>query len=120
MDAGRVHPDKQTFWPPEIRSLPRVVIPVSGVTGHCLRDDRRQVVFFEIEEGTSFPDHSHCAQWGTVVAGEMTLEIEGQAELFQAGDVYHIPEGVRHRASFSTRTFLIDLFAANDRYPVQP
>ena len=120
METGKVQPEKTTLWPPEITSLPKVVVPVSGVTGHCLRDDGRQIVFFEIEEGTSFPDHSHCAQWGTVVSGEMTLEIAGHTELFQAGDVYHIPEGSWHRASFSTRTHLIDLFAAPDRYPVQP
>ncbi len=108
-----------SIWPPEILALPQIVIPVSGVVGYCLRDGQRQVIFFDMEEGLSFPDHSHCAQWGTVVAGEMTLEVEGHAELYEAGDVYHIPEGAKHRVSFSARTFLIDLFAAPDRYPVQ-
>jgi len=109
-----------SIWPPEVLALPKVVIPTSGVIGHCMRDQQRQVVFFDMEEGCSFPDHSHCAQWGTVVAGEMTLEVGGHTELYQAGDVYHIPEGAKHRASFSQRTFLIDLFASPDRYPVQP
>jgi quercetin dioxygenase-like cupin family protein len=109
-----------SIWPQEISTLPKVVVPVSGVTGYCLGNAERQIVFFDMEEGTSFPDHSHCAQWGTVVAGEMTLEVDGHTELYQPGDTYHIPEGVRHRASFSQRTFLIDLFAAPDRYEVQP
>jgi len=120
METGKAHVGRKTLWPPEITSLPKVVVPVSGVTGHCLRDGERQIVFFEIEEGTSFPDHSHCAQWGTVIAGELTLEVDGQAELYLPGDTYHIPEGARHRASFSKRTYLIDLFGAADRYPVQP
>ena len=119
MDTGSERPPL-SIWPREILSLPKVVMPVSGVTGFCLRNDEKQVIFFEIEEGTSFPDHSHCEQWGTVVAGEMTLEIGGHTDLYQPGDAYHIPEGSRHRASFSERTYLIDLFAAPDRYPVQP
>jgi quercetin dioxygenase-like cupin family protein len=118
METGKMHSD-QVIWPEEILSLPKVVIPVAGVTGFTLRNEEKQVVFFEMEEGTSFPDHSHCDQWGTVVAGEMTLEIDGQTELYLPGDVYHIREGVRHRASFARRTFLIDLFASPDRYPVQ-
>ncbi len=119
MESGKTQHDTG-IWPEEITRLPKVVIPVAGVTGYTLRDRQKQVVFFDMEEGTSFPDHSHCDQWGTVVAGEMTLEVDGQVELYQAGDVYHIPEGVKHRSSFARRTFLIDLFAAPDRYPVRP
>ena len=119
METGRTEPGL-SLWPREILSLPLVVVPISGVIGHCLRNDDRQIVFFEIDEGTSFPDHNHCEQWGTVVAGEMTLEIGGHTDLYQQGEVYHIPEGASHRASFSERTFLIDLFARPDRYPVQP
>ncbi len=119
METGKTRADNGNLWPPEIKALPKVVVPVSGVTGHCLRDGTRQIVFFEIDEGTSFPDHSHCAQWGTVVAGELTLEVGGQVELFGPGDTYHIPEGAKHRASFSKRTYLIDFFGAPDRYPVQ-
>ena len=108
----------ESLLPAEITSLPKVEIPVAGITGYCLSNQEKQIVFFEIEEGVSVPDHSHCAQSGTVVSGEMTLDVEGQTNLYQPGDVYHIPQGARHRASFSKRTFVIDLFDAPDRYPV--
>lgn len=104
--------------PPEILALPQVVVPIPGVTGYCVRDREKQLVFFIMEEGVSFPDHSHCTQRGTVVSGEMTLEIEGRTELYQPGDSYYVPEGVTHRAHFSKRTCLIDLSDAPDRYRV--
>lgn len=102
--------------PTEILTLPKVEIPVDGVMGFCLRDDEKQVVFFVFEEGVSFPDHSHCDQRGMVVSGEMTMEINGQTNLYQAGEIYEVPEGVVHRANFSERTILIDMSDAPNRY----
>ncbi len=69
-------------------------------------------------EGVSFPDHSHCEQRGLVIAGEMTIEIDGQTNLYQAGDTYVVPDGVRHRATFSKPTVLIDMSDAPDRFSV--
>jgi quercetin dioxygenase-like cupin family protein len=107
-----------TILPPEILSLPKVEIPVSGVTGYCLQNDERQVVFFVFEEGVSFPDHSHCAQRGVVISGEMTMEIDGETNLYEAGDQYFVPEGVTHRATFSRPTVLIDMSDVAERYGV--
>ena len=104
--------------PPEILTLPKVEVPVDGVTGFCLNDDQKQIVFFVFEEGVSFPDHAHCDQRGMVVSGEMTLEINGETNLYQSGDTYKVSEGVVHRANFSTRTILIDMSDAPDRYPM--
>ena len=68
----------EQILPPEILSLPKVEIPVSGVAGYCLQNDEKQVVFFVFDEGVSFPDHSHCDQRGMVISGEMIIEIEGK------------------------------------------
>jgi quercetin dioxygenase-like cupin family protein len=108
----------ERILPEEILGLPKVEVPVAGVTGFCLQNDEKQLVFFFMDEGVSFPDHSHCTQSGTVVSGEMVLEVNGQTELYQDGDVYHVPEGVSHRVNFSKPTFLIDLSDAPDRYKV--
>ncbi len=115
MDSARTI---DNLLPPEIMALPKVEIPVDGVTGYCLKDDRKQVVFFVFEEGVSFPDHSHCDQRGLVISGEMVIDIEGQSNLYQAGDQYRVPEGVKHRASFTQQTVLIDMSDAPDRYRV--
>lgn len=102
--------------PPEILDLPKVEVPIDGVTGFGLHDEERQVVFFVFEEGVSFPDHSHCDQRGMVISGEMTIEIDGQTNLYETGDVYEVPEGVVHRANFAQRTVLVDMSDAPDRY----
>jgi len=102
--------------PLEILCLPKVEVPVAGVTGYCLSDDEKQVVFFIFEEGVTFPDHAHCEQRGILISGEMTLEIEGKTNLYQAGDQYIVPEGANHRANFSKRTVLVDMSDAPNRY----
>ncbi|HPF71355.1 MAG TPA: cupin domain-containing protein [Candidatus Krumholzibacteria bacterium] len=115
MDHPQSHPAFKLL-PREILSLPKVEVPVAGVTGYSMCDDEKQLVFFLFDEGVSVPDHSHCEQRGMVVSGEMLIEIEGETNLFQAGDFYVVPANVRHRASFSRPTFVIDLSALPDRY----
>jgi quercetin dioxygenase-like cupin family protein len=104
--------------PEEVLALPKVEMPVDGVTGFALSDDEKQVVFFVFEEGVSFPDHAHCAQRGTVLSGEMVMELDGRTNLYQSGDHYHVPENVPHRTVFTKRTVLVDLSDDPARYPV--
>jgi len=118
MDPVKTHPAAEIL-PPEVLALPAVEIPVAGVTGYCLQNDDKQVVFFVFEEGVSLPDHAHCEQRGMVISGEMVLEVEGETNLYEAGDHYRVPEGARHRANFSTQTLVIDMSDAPDRYVIR-
>lgn len=106
----------KSFWPKEIETLPQVAIPVAGVTGHTLKNAEKQIFFLRFEEGTNVPDHSHGAQWGYLVSGEMTLEIDGRTELYEPGDVYYIPAGKKHRTVFSRESYVIDMTDDLDRY----
>ena len=115
MEAARTQ-KIENILPPEVLSLPKVEIPVSGVTGYSLQNDEKQIVFFVFEEGVSFPDHSHCEQRGMVMSGEMIIEIEGKSNLYQAGDHYRVPGDVNHRALFSQKTVLIDMSDTPNRY----
>ena len=115
MDQLKTHP-ASSLLPPEIMSLPKVEMPVAGVTGYTLTDGEKQLVFFLFDEGVSIPDHTHCEQRGMVVSGEMLIDIDGETNLYQAGDFYVVPAGARHRTSFSQPTFVIDLSDAPDRY----
>jgi len=117
MESAKAQSTNNIF-PQEILSLPKVEVPVAGVTGYCLKNEEKQLVFFVMEEGVSFPDHSHCTQTGTILSGEMILEINGRTELYQDGDDYYVPEGVLHRTNFARKTYLIDLSDAPDRFPV--
>ena len=92
---------------------------IGFIVGYSLANEEKQCVFYLIEEGVSAPEHAHCALVGTVVDGEMTLEIDGKIDLLGPGDVYRIPEGTNHRASFSKSSVVIELYDRPDRYPIR-
>jgi quercetin dioxygenase-like cupin family protein len=105
-----------TVYPDFIRSLPEVDVPVKGVRGWLLGNDRQQIVFFEISPEAKVPPHSHCAQWGLMLEGEMDLTISGKTITVKRGDRYFIPEGAEHSAIFKSPVSVIDIFDAPDRY----
>ena len=105
-----------TPFPEMIRGLPEIHIPMDGIRGWLLQGGRTQAVFFDIQPVGVVPPHSHCAQWGIVVSGEMKLTIDDETKTYRAGDWYYIPEGVIHSATFPTRVHVIDLFDDTNRY----
>ncbi len=108
-----------TVYPDMIRNLPEIDIPFEGVRGWLLQAGDRQMVFFDIQPVGVVPPHSHCAQWGMMLEGEMELTIGGETKIYSKGDQYYIPEGVEHGASFKSRVNVIDLFDAPDRYNIK-
>ena len=105
-----------TPYPDMIRKLPEVDVPVEGVRAWLIQSESQQVVFFDLPQGSEVPSHSHFAQWGLVVEGEMRLTIGDRTDVYRKGDWYYIPEGVAHSAIFHTRVYVIDVFDAPDRY----
>lgn len=108
-----------TVYPEMIRDLPEIDIKVDGIRGWLLQNSSKQVVFFDIQPVGEIPPHSHCAQWGIMIEGEMSLTIDGAAKIYRKGDWYYIPEGVVHSANFLTRVNVIDVFDAPDRYNIK-
>jgi len=106
----------KVIYPEMIESLPDVDVPVEGVRGKLVQSSDRQVVFFEIEPIGAIGLHSHGAQWGIVVEGEMDLTIGDETRTYRAGDSYYIPAGVEHGATFKTHFKAIDVFEEPDRY----
>lgn len=103
-------------YPEMIKNLPEIKIPIEGIQGWLLQSKTKQVVFFDIEPVGKMPDHSHCAQWGIMLAGEMELTIGGQTKIYRKGDSYFIPEGVVHSANFLSHVNVIDVFDDSKRY----
>lgn len=103
-------------YPDIIESLPDVDLPIEGVRGKLLQAGDYQIAFFEIEPIGKIPPHSHAAQWGIVIEGEMELTIGGETRRVKQGDSYYIPAGVEHSANFLTHFRALDLFAEPSRY----
>ena len=108
--------DQRELLPELIRRLPEADIPFPGVRAWLSQGPDHQIGFFDIEAGAHVPEHSHKAQWGIVIEGEMELTVGGETRTYGRGGSYYIPEGVVHAAVFKRRTAVLDLFADRDRY----
>jgi quercetin dioxygenase-like cupin family protein len=108
--------DAQVDYPAIVTGLPEADIPLPGVRGWLLQGAGKQLVFFDIAQGAQVPPHSHGAQWGVMVDGEMSLTIGGETRRCRRGDSYFIPAGVPHAAVFHTRVRAIDFFDEPARY----
>jgi quercetin dioxygenase-like cupin family protein len=99
-----------------IKALPQADIPMEGPLAYLLTGGPCQVVFFDLPAGSEVPPHSHGAQWGIVVDGELELTIGGQNKTYRQGDSYFIGDGVVHSGKIESRCQVIDVFADADRY----
>lgn len=99
-----------------IKALPQADIPMKGPLAYLLTGGPCQAVFFDLPAGSEVPPHSHGAQWGIVVEGELELTIGGQTKTYRQGDSYFIGDGVVHSGKIESRCRVIDVFADADRY----
>jgi len=103
-------------FPKPILSLPEADVPLEGVKAYLSQSIKHQIIFMEFEKDVSVPEHSHEAQWGIVLEGQIDLVIDGKFNTYSKGDRYFIPKGVNHSAliyaGYSDCTF----FNQKDRY----
>jgi len=104
-------------FPTVITSLPEADMPFEGVKAWILQGDKHQLIFFEMQPVAIVPEHSHTyPQWGMLIEGEMKLTINGKTKTIKKGDEYLIPAQAKHRATFTTKTRVIDFFSEQTRY----
>ena len=106
----------KNLFPEIIKNLPEADIEFKGVKGWISQSKNHQIVFLEIDHIGKVAEHSHKAQWGIVIEGEMELTIGGITNTYKKGDTYYIPDGVKHSAIFKSKTWAIDFFADFERY----
>jgi quercetin dioxygenase-like cupin family protein len=108
-------------FPDFIMSFPRMDVPFPEdvVQTRAIRSDHGLTAFFTFLQDMELPAHSHGAQWGTVVEGEIEFTIGGETRIYHPGDSYTIPAGVEHGARIKAGTRVIDVFEEADRYPLK-
>jgi quercetin dioxygenase-like cupin family protein len=105
-------------FPTVITALPEADIPsLKDARAWILQGEKHQLIFFEMQPSTQVPEHSHnYPQWGMLIEGEMKLTINGKTKTIKKGDDYLIPTQAKHKATFTTKTRVIDLFSEKTRY----
>jgi len=109
----------QASFPGFIKDLPQAALGIKDVTGYLLAGPKGQAVFFDLPAGASVPLHSHGAQWGIVVYGELELTIGEETKVYRSGECYDIPAGTAHGATVLAPSLVIDVFAEPNRYSSQ-
>ncbi len=71
---------------------------VDGVTLHAIGGDQILLCRVTYEPGKQVPDHNHAhtEQVMAIVAGEVTITVDGERKDVKAGDVIVINRGVQH------------------------
>lgn len=107
---------KENFFPEIITNLPEADIPIEGLHFFLFQGVKQQFVFMSFENDVEVPEHSHEAQWGVVLDGEIELTIDGRKYTFKKGDTYFIPKDVKHSAKIRKGYKDLTLFNQKDRY----
>jgi len=104
-------------FPKVITALPEADMPFKGVKAWILQGENNQLIFFEMQPTAIVPEHSHSyPQWGMVIKGEMKLTINGKKRTIKKSDEYLIPAQAKHKATFQTKTRVMDFFSEKTRY----
>lgn len=108
-------------FPDFIMNLPALDIPFpeEAVSSRAMRCDGGLTVYFSFHQEVTLPPHSHGAQWGTVLEGQVDLTIDGRTREMKPGDIYDIPAGVVHAVRVAKGSKVIDVFEEPDRYPLR-
>lgn len=102
--------------PELIKKHTSAVIPVDGVNSHLIQAENQQFIFMEFEQDVEIPPHSHNAQWGVVLEGEMEITISGKVHHLIKGDTYSVEKDETHSAKIKAGYKDLTLFNQKDRY----
>ena len=107
---------KENFFPEIITNLPKADIPIEGLNAYLFQGENQQIIFMSFENDAEIPEHSHEAQWGVILAGEIEFIIDGKKCTFTKGDAYFIPKDVKHSVRIRKGYKDLTLFNQKERY----
>lgn len=68
------------------------------------------------DNDVAVPEHTHEAQWGVVLDGEIELTVNGIMSSYRKGDTYFIPKNAPHSAGIKAGYRDLTVFNQKDRY----
>lgn len=104
------------IFPDPIMKLPEADIPIEGIKAYLSQAENHQLIFMQFEKDVDLPEHSHAAQVGFVFRGKIELIIDGVKNEYKMGDIYFIPENIRHSGKIFAGYADITFFNEPDRY----
>ncbi|MDD5305816.1 MAG: cupin domain-containing protein [Deltaproteobacteria bacterium] len=106
-------------FPEIIARHPAADLGLEGAESHLVQAGNQQLVFMHFTRDVEVPEHSHEAQWGVVLDGEVELMVEGEWKVLRRGDNYFLPAGVRHSARIRRGYSDVTLFDQRERYSIR-
>ncbi len=97
-------------FPESIRRLPTSKLAEATVFVHDAPTS--QVLFIEApaDREVVVPTHTHDVEWGFVVEGEITMDLNGRIERHPAGSQHWIPKDLPHSFRFAPGTMSVHHF----------
>lgn len=108
--------NQEKIFPEIISNLPEADISREECAAYLLQGESQQIIFMSYDKELDVPEHSHEAQWGAVLDGQIEMTIEGKTTIFIKGDTYFIPKGAKHSAKIFKGYKAVTLFDQKDRY----
>ena len=109
----------KNIFPEPIRNLPEADIPLDGIRSYLSQAKDHQLIFMQFEKDVDLPEHFHAAQVGFVLSGRIDLTIDGVKREYSKGDIYFIPENVKHSGKIYAEYADITFFNEPNRYKVK-
>ena len=104
------------FFPHIISQHAPANIPLEGISSHLVQAGEQQFIFMSCDRDVEVDAHTHNAQWGVVLDGEMELTINGEPRTLRKGDSYFIEKDVPHSARIKAGYKDLTLFNEANRY----
>jgi quercetin dioxygenase-like cupin family protein len=104
------------IFPDPIVDLGEADLPLEGATAYLSQGDNHQILFMDFDKDIDLPEHTHESQWAVVLEGKIELVIDGIKNVYQKGDRYFIPNGVKHSGRIYAGYSDITFFGERDRY----
>lgn len=85
---------------------------IKGFNGRFFHTNNFTIAFWEIEEGSLLPVHSHIHEQTTqVIEGKLEMLIDGITTVLEPGMIANIPSNVIHSGKALTNCKVTDVFS---------